>query len=220
MKSITYIRLTGILGILGGLLLFMGDMLFYYNGDQTDTLLNMATSADWRILLSGILALISTWFYLLGLVPVYYAFKSVKPQLRYIVILSFAGILIAYGVVHGAFVAIATSAKIAIQNDLDLKKTTFLAIQINNAIRLLVYPLFFVLSFVFISQVWNKKTLYPRWMIFFFPLIPFILQYLIKDLFKGKWEVIIIGGYFNLILIVFFTASLISLWNNKKLLYE
>ncbi len=210
------IRLTGFLGILGGLVLFAGDMLFYYNGDETNLLQNMTTTADWRLILSGIFALIATWLYLFGLIPVYYAFKPTKPKVQHSVIILFAGILIAYGVVHGAYTGIVATAKIANDHQLDLMKTSHLAMQVNNAIRLLVYPLFAALSVIFIYQVWQQKTLYPKWMAFFFPLLPFILRYFIKDFFKGKWEVIIMGGYLNLILVVFFTASLIALWHYKK----
>jgi len=209
----TLIKITGFLGILGGLLLFAGDMLLYYNGSETNRLLNMATSADWRIILSGVFALLATWLYLFGLVPVYYAFRPAKPWVRYTVILLFAGILIAYGVVHGAYTAIATSAKLATQNNLDLQESTQLAIEVNNMIRLFVYPLFIILSILFIYNVWKQKTLYPKWIIIFFPLLPFLIRKPIKNILQGQWKIIIWGGYLNLILIVFFTASLIALWN-------
>ncbi len=206
------IKIAGFLGILGGLLLFAGDMLLYYNGAETDRLQNMATAADWRIVSSGVLALWATWLYLFGLVPVYFAFKPAKPVIRNIVVLLFAGILIAYGVVHGAYTAIATSAKLAVQNDMNLQESTRLAIQTNNMIRLFVYPLFAVLSLIFIYYVWKQKTYYPRWIIFFFPLWAFLIRKPIKSLLHGQWEIIIWGGYLNLILILFFTASLFALW--------
>ena len=39
----SYLRLMGLAGILGGLILFAGDMLFYYDGTSTDLKLNMAS---------------------------------------------------------------------------------------------------------------------------------------------------------------------------------
>jgi hypothetical protein len=152
---------------------------------------------------------------MLGLVQVYIAFKPSKPIIRTIVLLCFASILISYGVIHGAYVAIAATAKVSVQNELDIHASTALASKANNVLRLLIYPIFAVLSIVFIHQVWQKKTLYPRWMVFFFPLIPFLFQGLLGSLLSGSIKIIIIGGYLNLMLVVFFLASTIALWFYK-----
>ncbi|PHS68319.1 MAG: hypothetical protein COB12_00250 [Flavobacterium sp.] len=213
--NLVWSRGLGIAGILGGLILFAGDMLFYYQSGSTDLLMNMATASNERIALSGVSALVASWLYLLGLGQVYYAFKPASVRVRTIVIISFAGILTAYGVVHAEYVAIAVTAKLAIQNQLDITTATELATYINDLLRLFVYPLFAVLSFVFISQVWKRKTLYPRWMLFFFPLLPFLLQGVFVKALSGDAWTIIIGGFLNLILVLFFTASTIALWNKK-----
>jgi hypothetical protein len=113
-------------------------------------------------------------------------------------------------------VAIATSSKLAIQNNLDLNESVLLASEANNALRLLVYPIFGLLSVLFIYQVWKKNTLYPRWIILFFPLIPFLIQDFICKNLSGNIWIIVCGGYLNHILIIFFTASTIALWNKKN----
>ncbi len=207
-----WLRTLGILGLLGGLTLFAGDMLFYYNGSNTDLLHNMSISTDAKIIGSGVTALVGSWLYLLGLGQVYYAFKSASALARNIVFISFGAILMSYGVIHGTFVAIATSAKLAVQHNLDLEATVELASKANDALRILIYPIFALLSVVFIYQVWKKNTLYPRWILMFFPLVLFILQGLFDMLFTGKAWVIFMGGYLNLMLFVFFTASTIALW--------
>jgi len=215
MKNQFKIRLYGILGMLGGLILFAGDMLFYYHADSTDFILNMAKSSDFKLKLSGISALLATWFYMLGLIHINDALKPTKPFIKNIIIGGFAGIFITYGIVHAEYVAIATSAKIALQNSLDVSSTIFLARDINTVLRLFAYPLFAILSIVFIVQVWQRKTLYSRKMILFFPLIPFLFQGIIANLLSGKLYTIIIGGFLNLILVLFFLASTINLWNSK-----
>jgi len=213
MKTSQLIKWAGLFGIAGGLILFAGDMLLYYNGNETDRLINMAVSSDWRIILSGVFALFATWFYLLGLIPVYYAFKPAGALVRNTVIILWSGILTAYGVVHGAYTAIAVAAKISHQNQLNLVENSRLAIEVNNAIRLFVYPVFFALSVIFIYQVLKGKTLYPKWILLFYPLLPFLLRKPISSLLNGKYLIIIGGGYLNLILILFFTASFIALWD-------
>jgi hypothetical protein len=211
-----WLRVMGICGILGGLLLFTGDMLFYYDANNTNLNLNMGNASDNRIIASGITALLSTWLYMIGLGQVYFAFKPTKDLIRNIVLFSFGGILIAFGIVHSAYVAIAATAKLSIEYKIDMASATALALKTNNMLRLLVYPIFGLLSFLFITQVWKRKTLYPRWIILFFPLIPFLFQGIVSKVLSGSLWVIVIGGYLNLLLVVFFLASTIALWNKAN----
>jgi hypothetical protein len=208
-----WIRAAGIAGVLGGLMLFAGDMLFYYHADSTNLKLNMGNVSELRIMLSGLTALFASWFYMLGLVQVYYAFKPSGAKARNAVLLSFGAILIAYGVIHGAYVAIAVASKLAVQHQLEIDTATRLAVKTNQLLRLFVYPAFAVLSIVFIMQVWKKKTLYPRWIILFFPLVPFVFRGLLKKALSGSALVIFDGGFLNLILVIFFLASTVALWN-------
>lgn len=125
-------------------------------------------------------------------------------------------ILIAYGVIHAGFMAIATTSQLAVSNDLDLNSATLLAIRIDELLRLFIYPLFALCSLVFITQVWKKKTRYPRCILFFFPLVPFGLKSFFEQFLGGQIWAIVIGGYYNLMLVLFFTASTVALWNNKQ----
>lgn len=211
-----WLRLFGICGIMGGLILFSGDMLFYYDPLNTNLYENMGNASDSRIIISTITALIASWLYVLGSIHVYQAFKQTKPIIKNLVLFCFAAISIAYGVVHGAFVAIATSSKLAVENDLNLNQATLLAVEANSILRSIVYPIFGLLSFLFITQVWKRKTLYPRWILLFFPLIPFLLENVICKNLSGSISIIICGGYLNHILIIFFTASSIALWNKNN----
>ena len=211
-----WIRVLGIFGIIGGLILFAGDMLFYYDGSNVNLNENMGNASDFRIIASGLTALIATWFYLFGLAQVYVALKLTKPILRTIILICFGAIFTAYGVIHGAYVAIATSAKLATRYNFDLNDAVYLAAETNNIMRLIIYPIFAVLSVLFIAQVWKKNTLYPRWIIFFFPLLPFVVRDLVCASLSGATKTVVCGGYLNLILVVFFTASTIALWNIKK----
>ena len=213
-----WLRIMGLSGILGGVLLFVGDMLFYYDAVSTNYLLNMGNASDTRIITSSMSALLAAWFYTFGLGQVYVAFKPSKTMVRNIVVVCFASIMISYGVVHGAYVALATTARLAVENNLDIETSTNLASKANQALRNLVYPIFAILSVLFIYQVWKRKTLYPRWIIFFFPALPFLFQGFLDDILTGSLRVVILGGYLNLIMIVFFTASTIAMWNkgNEK----
>jgi hypothetical protein len=201
----------GISGILGSLILFAGDMLFYYNGDQTDLLTNMAAVSSERIIISGVFALLAAWLYAAGSGQIYYAFQPEKTWIRWVVFLSFVMIVIAYGVIHGAYVAIATSARNAVELGLPPEKSSELAIIVNQAMRNMVYAPFLVFTVGFTFSVWLKRTYYPRWMLLFSPIVPFLLQGVIVGNVDGKMKTIIGGGYLNLILLLFFVGSTIAL---------
>lgn len=213
--NINRIRILGLFGAFGGIILFIGDMLFYYDSLNSNLIENMGNASNFRIILSGLSALFATWFYMLGLIHIHYALKPTKSILRNTILICFGAIFTAYGIVHGAYIAIATSSKIAIENNLDINESIFLAKEANEYLRLVVYPIFGVLSMLFITQVWKKNTLYPRWIILFFPLILFLVKDFICNNLTGSISIIICGGYLNLLLLIFFTASTIALWNNK-----
>ncbi len=208
----SWLRIMGLAGVLGGLALFAGDMLFYYSSAGTDLQLNMGGASDARIIASGVAGLVGTWLYVVGAGQVFQAFKTTTALARNTVTACFVAIFIAYGIVHGAYIAIATSARLSVGYQIDMETATALAVQANNTLRLLIYPIFALLSYVFITRVWSRKTLYPRWMILFFPLIPFLFQGLISRSLSGSVWIVIVGGFFNLILVVFFAASTIALW--------
>lgn len=210
------IRVLGIFGVLGGLTLFAGDMLFYFDPINPNMRENMGNASDFRIMSSGVTALLAAWFYMLGAGHVYQAFKPSKTIIRNAILICFGAITIAYGVIHGEYVAIATSAKLATQHNLEINEAVSLAIETNNILRLFVYPIFGVLSILFITQVYKRKTFYPRWIILFFPLIPFLIQGLVCKNLSGSVQIIVCGGYLNLILVIFFTASTIALWNIRE----
>ena len=155
-------KIFGIFGILGGITLFAGDMLFYYDPLNSNLFENMGNASDSRIIYSAVTALLAAWFYLLGVIHVYQAFKPSKTLVKNIIFICFAAITISYGVVHGAFVAIATSSKLAIQNNLDLNESILLASEANNVLRLLVYPIFGLLSVLFIFPSMEKKYSIPK----------------------------------------------------------
>ncbi len=215
-KDLKKARLYGCVGILGGIILFSGDMLLYYDPERIDFRQNMAYASDFRIIASGVCALFAAWFYAIGTLQVYIAFKPSKPFYRNLIALCFGAIFIAFGIVHAAYTAIAATAKLSLENNLDLNNAVALSVRVNDTLREFVYPIFGLLSIFFIRQVWIRKSLYPRWIIAFFPLLLFLLEGVVTEHLPDNLFVIVKGGYLNLLLIIFFTASTIALWNPLK----
>ena len=85
-----WIRIFGIFGIIGGLTLFTGDMLFYYDPANTNLNENMGNASDFRIISSAVTALLAAWFYMLGVIQVYQAFKPTKPIIKNTILICFA----------------------------------------------------------------------------------------------------------------------------------
>jgi cell division protein FtsX len=71
-------KIFGIFGILGGITLFSGDMLFYYDPLNSNLFENMGNASDSRIIYSAVTALFAAWFYMFGVVHVYQALNHLK----------------------------------------------------------------------------------------------------------------------------------------------
>ncbi|MCL2914011.1 hypothetical protein L2725_09445 [Shewanella corallii] len=211
----TQARWAGVAGIIAAVVLFTGDMLFYYVPGHASLLENMAKVSTDRILLSTATAMLAAWGYFLAAFQVRFAFAPANPIVKNLIFLCFAFIGIAYGVVHANYSAIAISANLAEQHQLELLDSVSLAYEANHLLRAMVYPIFALLSVLFIYQVWQRKTLYPRWIILAFPLLSFLLQYLLKPLLSGTAYVVLMGGWLNLILVLFYTSSTLALWNKN-----
>ena len=123
--------------------------------------------------------------------------------------------MISFGLVHAAYIAIATSAKNAVELGVTPNSLTELAVSANNALRFLAYIPFGIFSILFATTVWAKKTYYPRWLILFSPITPFLLADIIVSNIEGEIKAVVGGGYLNLILLFFCCCSTFALWLNK-----
>jgi len=207
--------LFGIAGMAGALLLFAGDMLFYYQPGSSDFVANMAAASPDRIALSGLLALLAAWLYTLGAGQVYLALAPAPAWLRWLVFGSFAAIMIAYGVIHAAYVAIAVAARNAAALGLDPASQIELAWRTNQLMRNVTLLLFAVFTVSFTWAVLAGRTLYPRWILFFSPAILYFLKGPIVSRLEGAALVVVGGGYLNLLLLVFFTVSTVALLSRR-----
>jgi hypothetical protein len=214
------LRITGLAGILGGLVLFSGDMLLYYVPGSTSIHGNMTLVTDQRVVLSGLAALIAMWLYLLGTLQLWYAFAPAPKLSRILATGSFVAVLASYGVIHGHYMAIAGTARLAAQQGLDIREATALAWRTDHLLRMVVYPFFGLLSVIFFYEVWRKRTLYPRWILPFFPLVPFALMGVFRQILTGDVRTVVIGGYLNLIVVLFFTVSTAALWRSNDKMIE
>jgi hypothetical protein len=76
--------------------------------------------------------------------------------------MSFAMVMVAMGIIHGAYVALATSAQNAVQFGLAPGALKQLALTTNNSMRAIGFLPFGIFAACFVAGVWEKRTRYPR----------------------------------------------------------
>src|SRR4030042_4501416 len=105
------LRLFGISGIIGSILFIFGDLLYnHVPGSKNSPTVKMSKMLESRLLNAGTLGLIGCWFYTLASLHLFIAFRPVGQLYAFIVFLTFAAVMICYGISHTAYFAIATGA--------------------------------------------------------------------------------------------------------------
>jgi hypothetical protein len=69
-----------------------------------------------------------------------------------------------------------------------------------------------------IYVVLSGRSLYPRWMVLFLPVVIYLLKTPVVRLLKGRLREIINDSYDNISLFVFYVVSTIVLWNGVIIL--
>ena len=108
------LRLFGISGIIGSILFICGDLLYnHVPGSKASATIKMSSLPESRLIHAGTLGMIGCWFYSLGALHVYIAFRSTGEPFASILFLTFAATMICYGIGHAGYFAIAAGAKAA-----------------------------------------------------------------------------------------------------------
>lgn len=204
------ILITGIIGIIGAILMFIGDMLLYYTPNsfdyETEFLTVLGQSSVNRLFWGGFLGPIAAFLYCIGF---YQLYLVIKPKFwKFFVFLILSLSIIVGGAFHSHFtyMGLASAEK---QNELlNLIKNSI------TTYYLLTAGLGFIGFLALSVLIAFRKTLFPRWIILCTPLILFLGFTPAKSL-PAPFAVIIAGGWMNIIHIVFFTVS--TLYLIKKL---
>jgi hypothetical protein len=217
MKNYWTLRWLGLSGILGAIVLFAGDMLYYFKPNVgLSSITTMGSVPEWRLLAGGATSLIAAWLYTMGAGQIYFALKPAGKKISLAAFISFAAVMIAYGIAHASFFSIGSSAKNALFTGAKMELMTKLPSQYFSLIVKITYVPVVIVTVLFVYSVIFRKTLYSWWIIPFFPVFPYLFEGIIRKHLSGTLQVIIAGGYKNLIMLVFFLISTIVLWNSGK----
>jgi hypothetical protein len=208
------VRLSGISGILGAILFIFGDLLYnHVPGSKNSPALKMSKMPESRLLTAGILGLIGCWFYILASLHLYIAFRPSGDLFAFILLLSITAVMICYGISHTAYFAIATGAKVADKLGSDAETGGKLG---NNFFKRLVYITYIpvsIFSVMMIFGIITGRSMYPRWMVVFLPIVIYLLKTPITRILKGRLREILNDSYDNLVLFIFYIISTVVLWN-------
>jgi hypothetical protein len=208
------LRLSGISGILGAILFIFGDLLYnHVPGSKNSPALKMSKMPESRLLTAGILGLIGCWFYILASLHLYIAFRPSGDLFAFILLLSITAVMICYGISHTAYFAIATGAKVADKLGSDAETGGKLG---NNFFKRLVYITYIpvsIFSVMMIFGIITGRSMYPRWMVVFLPIVIYLLKTPITRILKGRLREILNDSYDNLVLFIFYIISTVVLWN-------
>lgn len=209
------LQLFGLSGIIGSILFIYGDLLYnHIHGSKNSIAVKMSAMPESRLLMAGTLGLIGCWFYTLSSLHLFIAFRPAGELYAFIVALSFAAVMICYGIAHAAYFSIASGAKVAAISGSDIESGGKLGNTFFKRLEYITYVPVTISSVLMFYGIVFGKSLYPRWMVVFLPIVIYLLKLPIIRLFKGRLKEIISDSYDNIVFFIFFVLSTIILWNS------
>ena len=208
------LRWFGISGIIGSILFIIGDLLYNHIPGSTDiSTLRLSKIPESRLLNGGTLGLIGCWFYTLTAFHLFIAFRPAGDIFAFILSLAFGATMICYGVAHTAYFAIAAGAHVAAKLGADTESGGRLGWIFFDRLVNITYIPVAIFSLMMLYGIATGRSMYPRWMVVFLPIILYLLKTYILRIFKGHLKEIIEHAYDNMILFVFYVLSTLVLWN-------
>jgi Family of unknown function (DUF6796) len=218
------ILITGFLGIAAAILVGTGEFLLHYSpaGDYADDgnyvyLLNVP---EWRITWGHFLAMSGAPLYLIGY---WHMYLGLRPYGKVLPLLVF--FVSSYGFMFGAVwigsragIALLAQAHFAAEghNSDVLRELMDFYILHSESLLQVIRITTLVSSFAFIIMVLTGKTLYPRWMAIFNPIVLLLLSFVLfavaPEIGKYTLPIALNMGYF-----IFFSLSTLQLARICKL---
>ena len=164
MSALWVLRWLGLSGILGAVLMMAGDLLYNNSpGSKAIPTEKMSTQPESRLLNTGTLGLLGCWFYVLASGHIYLAFQPVGPTFTVILSLTFAALMICYGISHTAYFAIASGAQVAVRLGSDAETGGKLGNAFFTRLVTITYFPAAVSSLMMIYGIVSGRSLYPIW---------------------------------------------------------
>jgi len=209
-------RIFGIIGLMGSIILFAGDMLLYGHfgsaGDIYDVIEAAAPHVSMRrLLVGGIIGPIAAFLYIAGFYHVYLNIQRAGRKSAIIVFVSSSLLMIIGGTYHALWTIRMLLLKFRV---MDIENLQPFVDAVNSYLRITritsTIPGYVAFTLLLIL-VLIGKTNYRRWTIVVNPGLLYLMTLLSSEI-PGPLGAVIVGGYINLIFIVFFSTSVITTW--------
>jgi hypothetical protein len=166
-----------------------------------------------RLIHAGTLGLFGCWFYVLAAWHLYLAFRPAGEVFAFLLLLAFGAVMICYGISHTAYFSIAAGAHVAADDGTDLEAGGRLGNAFFQRLVTITYVPVVISSLMMLYGIVTGRSLYPRWMFVFLPIIIYLLKKPIVRILKGHPRELVNDSYDNIVLFVFYLVSTLVLWN-------
>ena len=210
------IKLLTLSGLLGGLIMFIGDQLFYYykvSGADYNTIPVMGEMPIDRLIAGGVLGPVAAIFYIIG---AYYLYEVFKKTNRTVALVSF-GLLAVFLLIAGAYHAVFATYGFAarVPSGLNAEHVEYVS-RYLAALHSIDYVIGIGCTALFLYLVIFKKSSLPPWLAFFTPTLIILIQPFFKNYIPYPLGTIIYGGWFNLSFALFFLMSFFAVGKLKE----
>ncbi|MFC5045617.1 DUF6796 family protein [Aquimarina hainanensis] len=207
------LKITGILGILGTLLMFSGDMFLYYTTEdfmlETELIEVLGNIDHDRLTIGGMLGPLAAVLYFIGFYQIYMAIKPHNKTIARIIFGLYCLAMSFGGAFHSQFTYLGL---VSYSEDSNLLKIVQDKIMLFYAAA--VIPTL-IASILFAVMILIKKTNYPRWMVLCTPIVLFPIFNLVQ-LLPQPYMVVVAGGWSNHIYLIFFSVSTYVLLRDEE----
>ena len=208
------LRCSGLSGVIGSLLFICGDLLYnHVPGSTASPAVKMGRLPPSRLINAGTLGLFGCWFYVLAAWHLYLAFRPAGELFAFILLFAFGAVMICYGISHTAYFSIAAGAHAAADNGTVLEAGGRLGNAFFQRLVIITYVPVGISSLMMLYGIVTGRSLYPKWMVVFLPIIVYLLKIPVLRILKGRLRELVNDSYDNIVLFIFFLISTLVLWN-------
>lgn len=213
-------RIAGLCGITGALLFFAGDMLFYGHFGSGASfaqglLATVQQSSQERLFAGGLVGPLAACLCIVGFWHVYLNVRPANVLLGRTLFALFAMLMVAGSAVHTLW----TAKGLALKYCSDQGASCSTLLQAIKSYWTLAYNLGaipgYLAALLLVGLVLFGKTYYPRWTVLANPAALLLLSPL-ADKTPAPFGAILVGGFTNLSIAVFFLVSVATTWIERE----
>lgn len=213
-------KLTGLAGVIAGLLMFSGDMLFYGHWGSganfhQGMIATVRQACDQRLFTGGLIGPVAACLFIVGFWHVFLNLEPRAPAAARVVFLSLSAFMVGGSAVHALWTPYGLALKYCYGQEAPCSQLIeVIRSYWTAAYKLTAVPAYFGFILL-IALVLVGRTRYPRWTVIANPAILLLLEPL-AERGPAPWGAVLSGGFTNLSFVVFFLISVATTWSEHS----